>query len=144
MDILDILRHARDGACTCEDLRELRKLVLTSDDCDIPNFDSPPWQDAILITSRNSGELSLSERMVIAQMSEEETGNLPIKSDLAIGMKVMIAEISQLWRISQTVRGELLQTLYWILVNKASTSTPIRISLSDIHHSILLSNFQGL
>jgi hypothetical protein len=49
-----ILQHSRMGDCTEADIAEIRKLVLTRSDCDIPNFTLPPWDDCILVTSRNS------------------------------------------------------------------------------------------
>lgn len=50
----NILQRARNGACTYEDLAEIRRLVLTNKDCTIPNFQTAPWNDAVLITPRNS------------------------------------------------------------------------------------------
>ncbi|KAG1864867.1 hypothetical protein F4604DRAFT_1013640 [Suillus subluteus] len=49
-----ILRRARNGACTNEDLVKIRRLVLTNKECDIPDFSTAPWNDAVLITPRNS------------------------------------------------------------------------------------------
>ena len=49
-----ILQRTRTGDCTSEDITEIRKLVLTNPDCDIPDFQKAPWNDTILVTSRNS------------------------------------------------------------------------------------------
>lgn len=48
------LWRARTGDCTREDLHEIRKLVLTNPECDIPNFDEEPWDEVTLVTPRNS------------------------------------------------------------------------------------------
>jgi hypothetical protein len=50
----DILLRARDGECTAQDLRNIRSLVITNDACQVPDFNVPPWNDAVLITPRNS------------------------------------------------------------------------------------------
>jgi hypothetical protein len=54
---LDILGRARVGACTSEDLSEIRRLVLTMEGCSVPNFAASPWMDAVLITPRNSVQI---------------------------------------------------------------------------------------
>jgi hypothetical protein len=51
---LEILHRTREGLCTKEDIAEIRHLVLTDPSCNIPDFSSCPWRDAILITPRNS------------------------------------------------------------------------------------------
>lgn len=43
-----------DGECTAQDLREICSLVITDDTCKVPDFNLPPWNDAVLITPRNS------------------------------------------------------------------------------------------
>lgn len=50
----DILQRARTGDCTTYDLAEMRRLVLTNNECIVPDFESSPWNDAVLITPRNS------------------------------------------------------------------------------------------
>lgn len=50
----DILRRARSGDCSAEDIASVQHLVLTDPSCDVPDFSSAPWEDAILITPRNS------------------------------------------------------------------------------------------
>ena len=42
------------GECNASDIDELQKLVLTNADCDIPDFSKPPWDQAILVTPRQS------------------------------------------------------------------------------------------
>jgi hypothetical protein len=51
---LDILQRIRSGECTPTDLNEIRKLVLTNPECQVPDFTKPPWDDALLVTPRNS------------------------------------------------------------------------------------------
>lgn len=50
----NILARARYGLCTAEDLDIIRQLVLTDPRCSIPDFNVPPWNDAVLVTPRNS------------------------------------------------------------------------------------------
>ena len=49
-----ILSRLRVGECTEDDIKEVRKLVLTNPDCDTPDFKTAPWCDATLITPRNA------------------------------------------------------------------------------------------
>ena len=48
-----ILECSRVGDCTKDDLQEIRKLVLTNNTCDIPDFNQIPWDDVILVTPCN-------------------------------------------------------------------------------------------
>ena len=48
-----ILDHSRMGDCTKDNLQEIRKLVLTNNTCDVPDFNQIPWDDVILITPPN-------------------------------------------------------------------------------------------
>jgi hypothetical protein len=48
-----ILQRAREGQCTANDLREIRKLIITRPDCDLPDFTSKEWKGAVLVTPRN-------------------------------------------------------------------------------------------
>ena len=50
----NILSRLRVGECNESDLDEIRKLVLTNPDCDIPDFSKAPWDQAILVTPRHS------------------------------------------------------------------------------------------
>lgn len=50
----NILRRARSGDCSAEDISAVQHLVLTDPTCSIPDFASTPWDDTILITPRNS------------------------------------------------------------------------------------------
>lgn len=59
-----ILKRARTGDCTARDIAVIRKLVLTNADCHIPDFLSSPWDDAILVTPRNSSRTFWNEDMV--------------------------------------------------------------------------------
>ena len=47
----EILRRLREGCYTDEDLHDVRK-VLTNDECEVPDFTSQRWSDAIFITPR--------------------------------------------------------------------------------------------
>lgn len=49
----DILDRSRSGDCTKTDISEIKKLVLTNPECDVPDFEKAPWNDAVLVTSRN-------------------------------------------------------------------------------------------
>lgn len=61
----DILQRSRDGACTADDLTIIRSLILSDDTCEVPNFAIAPWNDAILITPRNSVQTYWNHRAVI-------------------------------------------------------------------------------
>jgi hypothetical protein len=50
---LEILQNVRTGDCTSDNLAEIRRLVLTNSECDVPDFSVLPWNDAILVTPRN-------------------------------------------------------------------------------------------
>jgi len=50
----EILKNARTGSCSEDDISEINKLVLTNDSCDIPDFSVPPWRNVRLVTPRNS------------------------------------------------------------------------------------------
>jgi hypothetical protein len=51
---MNILSRLRVGECTDEDIAEIRRLVLTNPQCDVPDFSKAPWKDAILVTPRHS------------------------------------------------------------------------------------------
>ena len=50
---MDILQRSREGECTEHDIREIRKLIITNPNCEVPDFTSEPWNQATLITPRN-------------------------------------------------------------------------------------------
>ena len=50
---MSILGRARTGDCSSSDLQKIRKLVLSDTKCDIPDFGTPPWSNAVLVTPRN-------------------------------------------------------------------------------------------
>jgi hypothetical protein len=50
---MNILARSRDGECTKQDIHEIRKLIITNPECDVPDFDSEPWNTATLVTPRN-------------------------------------------------------------------------------------------
>jgi hypothetical protein len=49
-----ILGRLREGACDKDDLREVRKLLLTSAECARPDFTVAPWNNATLVTPRHA------------------------------------------------------------------------------------------
>jgi len=51
---MEILRRLREGSCTDEDISEVQKLVLTNNDCEVPDFSTKPWTGAILIMPRHT------------------------------------------------------------------------------------------
>jgi len=50
---VQILSRSREGACTEADIHEIRKLILTNPQCDVPDFGREPWNKAVLVTPRN-------------------------------------------------------------------------------------------
>ena len=50
----DILSRLRVGECNVNNIEEIEKLVLTNSACDVPDFTSAPWDEAILVTPRHS------------------------------------------------------------------------------------------
>ncbi|RDB21373.1 hypothetical protein Hypma_011904 [Hypsizygus marmoreus] len=48
-----ILTNLRDGDCDGSDIEEICKLVLTNPACEVPDFESPEWNEPILVTSRH-------------------------------------------------------------------------------------------
>lgn len=60
---LDTLRAARHGACNAHiHLPMIRSLILENNALDRPNFATPPWNHAVLITSRHALRTSWNER----------------------------------------------------------------------------------
>ena len=49
-----LLQCLCNGECSQEDLDEMRKLVLTNPDYEVPDFSMAPWDEVVLITPRNS------------------------------------------------------------------------------------------
>ena len=50
----EILKNARTGSCTEADIAKIDELVLTNEQCGVPDFSRPPWRDMHLVTPRNS------------------------------------------------------------------------------------------
>lgn len=50
----NLLNHLRIGECTSEDIANIRDLLISSKNCPEMDFESPPWDKAILVTSRHS------------------------------------------------------------------------------------------
>jgi len=60
---LDTLRAARHGGCNAHThLPMIRSLILENNALDRPNFATPPWNHAVLITSRHALRTSWNER----------------------------------------------------------------------------------
>jgi hypothetical protein len=62
----EILDRSRTGDCSDDDIQEIRNLVLTNPNCNIPDFSRPPWDNVILVTPRNSVRTGWNERMLLA------------------------------------------------------------------------------
>lgn len=60
-----ILKRACTGDCTSRDIEQLRKLVLSNLECDIPNFNAPPWNDAVLVTPRNGSRVYWNKQKLV-------------------------------------------------------------------------------
>ncbi|KAF8138849.1 hypothetical protein EV363DRAFT_1107157, partial [Boletus edulis] len=69
-----ILTRARYGECTSSDLQEIRRLVLTNQSCQVPDFQSSPWDESILITPRNSVRSTWNTHAVTKHC--KKTGNI--------------------------------------------------------------------
>lgn len=50
----ELLKNARVGNCSPDDLKELRKLILSSPDCPETDFSDPDWSQAVLVTPRHA------------------------------------------------------------------------------------------
>ncbi|EAU83557.2 ATP-dependent DNA helicase PIF1 [Coprinopsis cinerea okayama7 len=67
----EILNRLRVGECTDHDIDELKKITLTDSRCDIPNFDSEEWRDAVLVTPRHSVRKAWNQARLERHCSEE-------------------------------------------------------------------------
>ena len=61
-----ILTRTRTGDCNSDDLAVIDSLVLGHSSCVTPDFLSPPWNDCVLITSRNAVQTLWNEQMLKA------------------------------------------------------------------------------
>lgn len=68
-----ILNNIRIGQCSARDVAEIRSLVLGNDKCIVPDFDSKPWSDAILVTPRHGVREAWNEQSVRKHCTQ--TGN---------------------------------------------------------------------
>lgn len=50
----ELLHHVRHGSCRAHHIQLLHSLVLTNPHCPPTDFNSAPWNDAVLITPRNA------------------------------------------------------------------------------------------
>jgi len=69
----NILSRLRVGECDQNDLEEIRKLVLTNPECDVPDFSKAPWDEAILVTPRHSVRNLWNEEAIAKHCAK--TGN---------------------------------------------------------------------
>lgn len=88
-----ILGRLRTGDCEADDIRQIRRLVLTNSECDVPDFRTEPWSSAILVTSRhsvktqwNSAALAkhsskTGHRIFVSQAEDTGKDGLPIGND---------------------------------------------------------------
>lgn len=95
-----ILDRLREGACDATDLRQIRKLLLSDETTERPDFMSNPWVDAVLVTPRHGVRtrwntaalmkhcINSGERMFIS-VAEDFTGPEGLKPSL--GHRVTIA-----------------------------------------------------
>lgn len=49
-----ILKRTHTGECTVNDLTKIDHLVLDDKECVLPDFTAPPWNNCVLVTSRNA------------------------------------------------------------------------------------------
>lgn len=59
-----ILDNVRIGECSEHDVHEIRKLVLGNEECEVPDFNTKPWSDAILVTPRHGVREAWNEQSV--------------------------------------------------------------------------------
>ena len=115
-----ILDRLREGECTEEDMKEVKKLIMKDEN----GAQAEPWPDSVLVTSRHSVReawndaaiakhcttsghrlfispaedtigrsrtpLSLPHRVLVAGMKSNHTGNLSDQVKIAVGMRVMV------------------------------------------------------
>jgi hypothetical protein len=114
---LDILSRARIGGCTSDDLSEIRRLVLTMNDCQVPDFSVPPWMHAVLITARNSVQThwnnratekhsSISGEVLFICPAEDSTHGQPLDSRQRMTVAGMsLKDTEQLPTMLRLVKG---------------------------------------
>lgn len=60
----ELLRRARHGSCGAEDLKLLRKLIITDPECPPTDFSQGPWSEAVLVTPRHAVRRQWNEAAV--------------------------------------------------------------------------------
>lgn len=60
----ELLRRARHGSCGAEDLKLLRKLIITKPECPPTDFSQGPWSEAVLVTPRHAVRRQWNEAAV--------------------------------------------------------------------------------
>ena len=87
----NILSRLRVGECNESDLNEIRKLVLTNPDCDVPDFSKAPWDQAILVTPHHSVRKLWNEHAIAKHCIK--TGNqryiVPAEDTSQVGTEVI-------------------------------------------------------
>jgi len=69
----DLLSRLRVRECNRANLDEIQKLVLSNPECDVPDFSKPPWDQAILVTPRQSVRQLWNEHAIAKHCAR--TGN---------------------------------------------------------------------
>ena len=69
MQIMDplwdsILTHAHTGDCTANNLAKINKLILTNNNCPVPDFTVALWCECILVTPQNAIQMLWNEWML--------------------------------------------------------------------------------
>jgi hypothetical protein len=74
MDGCRFCKKARVGECMQANLEEIQKLVLINPECNVPEFSKSPWNNAILVTPRNSVRTAWNRAMLRKHCGN--TGNI--------------------------------------------------------------------
>lgn len=101
---MEILQRSRVGECTAEDIKEIRKLVLTETRCDIPDFTREPWSSATLVTPRHGvrnpwNEAAIDKHCVQTGQhkyifdAEDTIGN--DREELSIAQRIAVAGLTE-------------------------------------------------
>lgn len=101
---MEILNRARIGECTCDDIKEIRSLVMTETTCDVPDFTYDPWKSATLVTPRHGVRNPWNEECINRHCAttghrkyifEAEDTVGKDRRPLTIGERVVVAGISE-------------------------------------------------
>lgn len=89
---INILQRSRTGECTSEDIEEIRKLILTNPKCIVPDFSRPPWDNAILVTPRNSVRTKWNEKMLHAYCRKNNNTRYIVYANDSTGKNALTCE----------------------------------------------------